>query len=44
VRVRGHRRELVRRGGFMNSDVVFVVLSAVLFAVSFAAIWAFEKV
>jgi len=28
----------------MNSDVVFVVLSAVLFAVSFAAIWAFEKV
>jgi len=28
----------------MNSDVVFVVLSAVLFAVSFAAIWACEKV
>jgi hypothetical protein len=44
VRVRSYRRELVGRGGIVNPDVVFVVLSLFLFAASFAAIWAFEKV
>jgi len=28
----------------MNPDVVFVLVSVVLFALMFAAIWAFEKV
>jgi hypothetical protein len=35
---------LEERGQFMSPDVVFVVVSLFIFAVSFAAIWAFEKV
>ena len=42
VRADSHR--LVERGKEMNPDIVFVVVSLFIFAVTAAAIWAFEKV
>jgi hypothetical protein len=34
----------LERGGAVNPDIVFPVVSLFIFAVAFAAIWAFEKV
>jgi hypothetical protein len=34
----------VERGAGVNSDIVFVLVSALLFALMFASIWALEKV